>query len=429
MIDEIKQRIEQIKAGRTPEGYRRTKAGIMPDDWKVVRLGDLGEFKKGKNISSADLTDDGLPCIMYGDIYVKYDTFFTKTDFKISPETAKKSTKVSKNDLLFTSSGETADEIGKCVSYQGEEDIYIGGDIIALTPKGTNSLFLAYQQNGYYQIKQKAEFGQGYSVVHIYPEQIKSLLVLLPSISEQEKIVRILLTWDKAIKLKERLIEEKKRRKKWLIQKLLNPESGVRLPGFKDDWDFVKLNEVVGLSTEKYNPIISDIDYICIELEHIEPFSGRLIGYTSSKRQKSIKNVFHKGQVLFGKLRPYLRKYLKPEFDGVCSTEIWVFDCKTKRIIGDFLFYLVQSDNFINNANLSSGSKMPRADWDHVRNITIPLPSIPEQTAIAQILSTADREIELLEKELEETKLQKKALMQLLLTGIVRVNDQLAMSN
>lgn len=419
MIDEIKQRIEQIKAGRTPEGYRRTKAGIMPDDWELKEASEYfynysNKTHNGQGEVLSVTQDKGVIPRNQIEIDIKYN-----------------------QDSLDTYKYvESGDFIISLRSFQGgiEYSEYNG----LVSPAYTVLKNKVELNKGFYKhyfktqdfIKRlnKATYGirDGKQIGY---DDFASLELHFPSLPEQNRINEILSTWDKVIELKERLINEKKRQKKWLIQKLLNPKSGVRLPGFKDDWDFVKLNEVVGLSTEKYNPIISDIDYICIELEHIEPFSGRLIGYTSSKRQKSIKNVFHKGQVLFGKLRPYLRKYLKPEFDGVCSTEIWVFDCKTKRIIGDFLFYLVQSDNFINNANLSSGSKMPRADWDHVRNITIPLPSIPEQTAIAQILSTADREIELLEKELEETKLQKKALMQLLLTGIVRVNDQLAMSN
>lgn len=424
MIDEIKQRIEQIKAGRTPEGYiRKTKIGIIPNEWEVKPLRKILYPEERKVVK---------PTQGYWRLGLRSHAKGTFHEYVEDPASVGMDELflVKENDLIvnITFAWEHAvaiankDDENKLVSHRFPTYVFL---------ENSYPMFYKYviALRWFKEMLDNISPGGAGRNRVMNKQAFLKLDCIAPPLAEQKKIAEILATYDKVIELKERLIEEKKRRKKWLIQKLLNPKSGVRLPGFKDDWDFVKLNEVVGLSTEKYNPIISDIDYICIELEHIEPFSGRLIGYTSSKRQKSIKNVFHKGQVLFGKLRPYLRKYLKPELDGVCSTEIWVFDCKTKRIIGDFLFYLVQSDNFINNANLSSGSKMPRADWDHVRNITIPLPSIPEQTAIAQIFSTADREIELLEKELEETKLQKKALMQLLLTGIVRVNDQLAMSN
>lgn len=189
--------------------------------WRNARLGNLGEFRKGKGITSADVINEGLPGIMYGDIYVKYDIFFNRADFKISPDKARESTRVQKGDLLFTTSGETAEEIGKCVSYQGEEDIYIGGDIIALTPNKDYSLFLAYQQNSYKLIKQKAAFGQGHSVVHIYMDQLKDLKVSLPSLPEQIAIGEILFTADREIDLLEKELEQAKQQKKALMQLLL----------------------------------------------------------------------------------------------------------------------------------------------------------------------------------------------------------------
>jgi len=148
------------------------------------------------------------------------------------------------------------------------------------------------------------------------------------------------------------------------------------------------------------------------------------LGSTISCMQKSIKNYFVEDDVLFGKLRPYLKKFHYSEKEGVCSTEIWVLRPKTEYMLSRYLFYIVQSSEFIDKCCVSSGSKMPRADWDYAQNLVIYLPSLPEQTAIANILAIADREIDLHEKLLVELKKKKKALMQLLLTGIVRVNAQ-----
>lgn len=127
---------------KVPQGYKKTEVGVIPEDWEVKTCGQLGTFYKGRGISSVDLKADGYPCIMYGDIYVKFNISFGNADFRIDAETAKNSSMAKKGDLFFTGSGETAEEIGKCVSYQGEKDIYIGGDIIALTPYSQyNSLF------------------------------------------------------------------------------------------------------------------------------------------------------------------------------------------------------------------------------------------------------------------------------------------------
>ena len=151
-----------------PYGYKQTEVGVIPEDWDVDNFKNVGIFFKGAGISMKDTRPTGLPCIMYGDIYVKYDTHFKRCDFRVDISTALKSSKAMQNDLLFTASGETAEEIGKCISYQGDDDIYIGGDIIAIRPSSEyDSLFLAYVQNSAFLIKQKATLAQGHTVVHI----------------------------------------------------------------------------------------------------------------------------------------------------------------------------------------------------------------------------------------------------------------------
>jgi type I restriction enzyme S subunit len=137
--------------------------------------------------------------------------------------------------------------------------------------------------------------------------------------------------------------------------------------------------------------------------------------------QRSTKNRFVAGQILFGKLRPYLRKYARPEFDGVCSSEIWVFSANEDICDSSYLFYFVQSEEFISSASISSGTKMPRADWGLVSEVVFALPSIAEQHRIAEVLAACDRELDLLARKRDALQRQKRGLMQQLLTGRVRV--------
>jgi type I restriction enzyme S subunit len=195
-------------------------------------------------------------------------------------------------------------------------------------------------------------------------------------------------------------------------------------PGFKpspfgpipDDWEVIEFGEFVEIRKQQYTPI-KDEDIKCIELEHFEQETGSILGWVNSSEQKSTKNKFHKGQVLFGKLRPYLRKYWLAEFDGVCSSEVWVLTSKDKKCKNEFLFRLIQHSHFIQVANVSSGSKMPRADWDYVSSFPFPLPSLPEQTAIANLLSTWDTDISRTNALISQKELQKKWLIKQLLTG------------
>lgn len=182
-----------------------------------------------------------------------------------------------------------------------------------------------------------------------------------------------------------------------------------------NDWSLEKIDALCDLSKKRINPLLSSNNFKCIELEHISQESGRLVGYAFSKDLKSQKTVFKKGDVLFGKLRPYLKKYLFANFDGVCTTEIWVLQ-STSDILSNWLFYIVQSDRFLKAANQSEGTKMPRADWRKVRETLVPVPSTKaEQTAIATALNDADALITRLEKLIAKKRAVKQGTMQELL--------------
>ena len=186
----------------------------------------------------------------------------------------------------------------------------------------------------------------------------------------------------------------------------------------KQHWQKIELNEILSISSKKFNPIGNNENKKCVELEHLSQETGKLLGYTNSSEQQSIKNSFEEGQILFGKLRPYLKKFWKAEFEGVCSSEIWVMN--GKKVKNDFLFYLVQTEKFNQIANVSSGSKMPRADWNYMSEIPFDTPPIKEQEKIAEILTTWDEAITKQIELLEAKELLKIALMQKLLSGEVR---------
>ncbi len=186
----------------------------------------------------------------------------------------------------------------------------------------------------------------------------------------------------------------------------------------KQHWQKIELNEILSISSKKFNPISNNENKKCVELEHLSQETGKLLGYTNSSEQQSIKNSFEEGQILFGKLRPYLKKFWKAEFEGVCSSEIWVMN--GKKVKNDFLFYLAQTEKFNQIANVSSGSKMPRADWNYMSEIPFDIPPLKEQEKIAEILTTWDEAITKQTELLRAKELQKKALMQKLLSGEVR---------
>ena len=436
MKQEIKERIEKIRKGEVPERYKKTKVGIIPDEWDVGKLGDLGDFKKGKGVSGKDIKKTGLPAIMYGDIYIKYNTHFEKADFKIDKETAIKSTSINKGDLLFTCSGETAKEIGKCVSYQGDDEIYIGGDIIALTLNGGNSLFLAYQQNAYNQIKQKAKFGQGYSVVHIYEKQIRALNIPLPKIKEQKKIAEILSIWDKAIELKEKLIEDRKKQRIAIVNDLLfglkrfgdliksHKCKQTRYTNIPKDWEFIKIGDVATEVSEKNGnhddlPVLSCTKHAGL-VDSLSYFKRQVFSENTSTYKQVKKNHFvyatnHIDEGSIGYQNLFGNSLVSPMYT--------VFKTNSK-VNNHFLFSLLKTRLyiFIYQVNMSASvDRRGSLRWNDFSKIRIPLPDIAEQNKIVEFIRSVDSNIELLNKELNQLKEQKRGLMQLLLTGTVRV--------
>ena len=201
-------------------------------------------------------------------------------------------------------------------------------------------------------------------------------------------------------------------------KKRLLDKNGVR---FEGEWRKLPFSDLVSLVKNKFDPKANADDVReCIELEHIAQASSSLCGSTNTTVAVSTKTAFEKGDVLFGKLRPYLRKYWKADRQGVCSTEIWVFRTKAK-VTANYISQVVQLDSFIEVANKSSGTHMPRADWNVVKDFLIPTPPLEEQQKIAAVLSSADQEVSALQQKLDALKQEKKALMQQLLTGKRRV--------
>ena len=188
---------------------------------------------------------------------------------------------------------------------------------------------------------------------------------------------------------------------------------------FSSDWESKKLKDIIQISKEKYNPDSDKTNYKCIELEHLSQETGLLLGFTDSINQNSIKNKFHKENILFGKLRPYLKKFYYPNFDGVCSSEIWVFDTKE---YSKYIYYLIQSKRFIDISNVSSGSKMPRSDWNFMKDFIFPIPDIKTQKETANLFSGIDNKIELLEKKHKAYEDFKKYLMQQIFAQKLRFN-------
>lgn len=160
------------------------------------------------------------------------------------------------------------------------------------------------------------------------------------------------------------------------------------------EWKEVKLEEIAGIENNSWK--VGDEECPYIALEHIEEGKLRLNGFGNTGDIASNKYRFTEKNFLFGRLRPYFRKVVRPKFSGICSTDIWVVKAIENNDL-DFLFYLFASQEFVDLAySGSSGTKMPRADWKFMKETEWRLPPFPEQKAIASVLSSLDDKIDLL---------------------------------
>lgn len=413
MAEQIRNRIAEINQRKVPEGYKKTPLGVIPEEWEDKTLSDIGDFYKGKGIPGNELQDDGVPCIGYGDIYMKYNYHFEKAVNFVDQKTANESQPIQKGTLLFTGSGETAEEIGKCVCYNGDEIIYAGGDII-LYNSDVNPLFISYQQSIEPSVKTKAKLAQGHSVVHIYADRLGKLPVAYPkNKQEQQKIAEILMKWDEAIALQEKLIEKLELQKRALIQRLLTP---------KGNWISTTLDKVLKSGSKTAVADTSKYQKITIKLD----LKG--LEFTEVKREMADTRPFYvrkKGEIIIGKQNYFNGSIaiVSDEFDGcICSNAIMSFNVINSDVF--YVFNYISQPNFLRKyENLANGTGQKELSEKDFLSFELKLPSIEHQRYISKIIGTSVSHLSLQIKKLNEMKLQQRSLMQLLLTGIVRVSE------
>ncbi len=392
-----------------------SQLGEIPKDWKRVKISDVMKVRQGLQIAISERLTSPTSTSKE---YITIQSIKKTDQVREYVEAPSQRVICSKDDVLMTRTGNTG------IVVTGVEGAFHNNFFLMDFDKNRiDTTFLVnYLRSPRIQHLILTKAGAS-TIPDLNHKDFYSIEFPLAPILEQQKIAKILSTWDKAISTTERLIENSTQQKKALMQQLLTgkkrllDESGKR---FKNEWKQVIFGEVAKLSSKKYNPLKANQCLPCIELEHLDQASGRILGSANANELASMKNHFEAGSVLFGKLRPYLRKYARPNFEGVCSTEIWVFKT-TPQLLDEYLFHFVQTDKFVSESNKSSGSKMPRADWGVVSELVIKIPNLKEQQKIATVLTNADKEIELLEQQLADFQQEKKALMQVLLTGKKRV--------
>lgn len=250
------------------------------------------------------------------------------------------------------------------------------------------------------------------------PRDLIEMKVVIPNIKEQKSISNFLdLKIDEITKIiskKQKLIGLLREKRTAVIN-----DAGMNFDGKEE-----KLKYLAPQRNHKLD--VAPLDEKYIGLEHIESGTGKLLESTEISQPESSVDVFKKGDVLFGKLRPYLAKVYSPEFDGVCSGEFLTLIPKQEKILSKFLFYKLISKDFIKTVDDSTyGTKMPRANWQFIGNQVIKYPPLKVQE---EIIKKLDLQVELfgkiiqqVEKSIELLQEFKSSLISNVVTGKVKI--------
>ena len=271
----------------------------------------------------------------------------------------------------------------------------VGGDGVKLLASCSDKISLKYL---FYALLRYGPKAEGYKRHYTI---LKEKSVPIPLMNEQEALASLLSLIDCRITALRRLVELLKKHKRGLLRKVFEECA---------EGDRSAFCEIASRRTEKISPS-NDSTLDCIELEHIEPDTGLILGSVPLREQSSLKNRCRPNDIIFGKLRPYLRKFVFAESECAASSETWVLTAAS-GINPRFLFYLIQSEPFMRVANISSGTKMPRSEWSNVANAQFAIPSQSRQQTIADCFSALDMRIQDAQKTFLAMQAYKRGLLQ-----------------
>jgi type I restriction enzyme S subunit len=411
----------------------------IPSDWSIPEFGDVFNFLKTFSFSREQLTseptNDGIRNIHYGDIHATYENeildfeiektvpylldglidskYFDDEDFPALKE----------GDLIIADASEDYEGVCDCVELKNISGAKVVSGLHTFAARASeDDIALGYRTYALQHeqvIRELRRIATGTSVYGVSKNNLSKVRIPLPPLPEQKAIAQVLSTADAAIHTTEKLIAQKELRIKWLMQQLLSGKK--RLKGFKGEWKEVRLKEVTTNFSRRNKDLVDAKVYsvtnksgFVLQSDH---FEGKVAGEDLSNYKiiKKYEFAYNPARVNVGSLA-----YFEEEI-GVISS-LYVCFKTTKDVLDYFLLQFLQIDHTKHRIEaLGEGGVRVYLWYDLFSKIKIRIPSIEEQTAIAQVLQAADKEISLLKTKAKKLREQKKGLMQKLLTGRVRL--------
>lgn len=421
MKSEIKQRIEQIKNGQVPEGYKRTKIGIMPTEWEEKRIGDVLTQRKTLMCVSKDAPL--LSFTIEEGVIEPENKKSNKRDFLIKDISTKKFALAEIGDIIYNPANLKFGAIHRNNLRRG-----VVSPIYGIFYSKQNSEFIGYLLHSQRFIDYSKIYTEGTveKLKTLKADTFLKLKIALPPLAEQEKIVEILSTQDKLIELYQRKIDELHNLKKIYLSKMF-PQKGKnvpewRFPQFTDAWEQRKLGDIVGIYDGVHQtPNYQNSGVMFLSVENIATLkSSKFISEEDFKRDYKV--YPQENDILMTRIGDVGTTNVVTD-NGLKAYYVSLALLKYKSTDPYFLSNAIQSDYVqkgLANRTLKTAIPM-KINKDEIGKVSVMLPlSATEQQQIGTYFRNLDHLITLHQRKLEEMKKQKKALMQLLLTGIVR---------
>ena len=338
------------------------------EEWKETKLGKIAEITKGSGISKDRLSEYGSPCILYGELYTKYKSEIINEVYSRTELDSSLLVKSKANDVIIPCSGETAIDIStaRCAPFN---NILLGGDLNIIRLKNNDGGFFAYQLNGTRK-KDIARVAQGVSVVHLYGENLKHIRVYHPAIEEQKKITRLLSLIDKRIATQNKIIEDLKKLKSAISERLFNAIKG-DVVVLEDIGDVVKGKQING-------EFLSESGKYYVMNGGIEP-SGFYNDYNVEANTISISEG--------GNSCGYVQFNACPFWSG---GHCYTIQNTTDNVKTEYLYQFLKSKES-EIMKLRIGSGLPNIQKKDLAKFKITIPNISEQKVISAFLSSFER--------------------------------------
>lgn len=412
---------------QVPKGYQQTEVGVIPEDWEIKEIGNIGKLLKGKGLLKNEINDFGnIPAIPYTAIYTDFNEILDYKKINSFTNKVEKTILIDEPSVIIASSSNMDKNTGKATALTKSIPVAVGREVIIFVSQ-QNPAFISYLLSTNIYRKKTLILARGTTIKHVYPETFRNYKICVPSKKEQDLISEAVLDADTLIESLEQLIAKKRQIKQGAMQELLTGQR--RLPRFSGEWRKETIKNIVQTPVTDgphMTPLFLNdgIPFLSVNnlVDGLIDFGDLRYISQADHEEFSRKCKPQKGDILLGKAASVGKvAIVETDVEFNIWSPIALIRLNNKNH-GKYIYYQLQSDEVNKQISLlTNTSSQGNIGMGDIEKIVIPTPDKDEQIAIAEILTTLDAEIEELKIRVRKALKIKQSMMQELLTGRIRL--------